>query len=89
MPSLSEPWGLVVEEALAVGLPVFVSSACGAQVLVQEGVNGFIFDPKDEMSLIGLLEGLSLAGYKTLLEGALAWNLEAKDNKQVQAYAPK
>ncbi|WP_104639665.1 glycosyltransferase family 4 protein [Helicobacter bizzozeronii] len=86
LPSLSEPWGLVVEEALAVGLPVFVSVACGAHVLVQEGVNGFIFDPKDVVGLIGLLEGLSPAGYQTLLEGALAWDLEAKDNKQVQAY---
>ncbi|WP_233708080.1 glycosyltransferase [Helicobacter bizzozeronii] len=87
LPSLSEPWGLVVEEALAVGLPVFVSVACGAHVLVQEGVNGFIFDPKDVVGLIGLLEGLSPTGYQTLLEGALAWDLEAKDSKQVQAYA--
>uniref|UniRef100_UPI001F086A06 glycosyltransferase n=1 Tax=Helicobacter suis TaxID=104628 RepID=UPI001F086A06 len=51
LPSLKEPWGLVVEEALSAGLPVLVSLACGAQVLVQEGVNGFLFCPKDSARL--------------------------------------
>lgn len=44
----SEPWGLVVNEAMAAGLPVLVSRACGCRVdLVHEGVNGFTFDPLD------------------------------------------
>ncbi|WP_104751202.1 glycosyltransferase family 4 protein [Helicobacter salomonis] len=86
LPSLREPWGLVVEEALAVGLPVLVSAACGAQVLVQEGVNGHIFDPKDEMRLKQLLENLNPVSYQTLLEGALNWSLEAKDREQIGAY---
>ena len=46
LPSFREPWGLVVNEAMASGLPVMVSSACGcAEDLVHDGQNGFIFDP--------------------------------------------
>lgn len=48
LPSLIEPWGLVVNEALAGGLPVIVSENCGcAPDLVKEGVNGYTVDPND------------------------------------------
>jgi glycosyltransferase involved in cell wall biosynthesis len=44
--STIEPWGLVVNEAMASGLPVLVSKLCGCALdLVQEGVNGFTVDP--------------------------------------------
>jgi len=50
--SLSEPWGLVVNEALACGLPVIVSRQCGCgQDLVRDGENGFKFDATDEHGL--------------------------------------
>jgi glycosyltransferase involved in cell wall biosynthesis len=49
LPSLFEPWGLAVNEAMASGLPVFVSQRCGcAEDLVQPGENGMIFDPFDD-----------------------------------------
>jgi glycosyltransferase involved in cell wall biosynthesis len=44
--STTEQWGLVVNEAMASGLPVLVSDRCGcAMDLVDNGVNGFTFDP--------------------------------------------
>ena len=46
LPSTSEPWGLVVNEAMACGLPVVVSDRCGCVPdLVHDGENGFVFDP--------------------------------------------
>jgi 1,2-diacylglycerol 3-alpha-glucosyltransferase len=48
LPSVSEPWGLVVNEAAASGLPLLVSSRAGcAPVLVPrpDGLTGSQFDP--------------------------------------------
>ncbi len=44
LPSRSEPWGLVVNEALSCGCPVLVSDRCGcAPELVVDGVTGISF----------------------------------------------
>ncbi len=46
--STREQWGLVVNEAMASGLPVIVSHRCGcAMDLVRDDVNGWIFEPRD------------------------------------------
>jgi glycosyltransferase involved in cell wall biosynthesis len=42
LPSKSETWGLVVEEALYFGLPVIVSDRCGASELIDNNINGII-----------------------------------------------
>jgi glycosyltransferase involved in cell wall biosynthesis len=48
LPSVREPWGLVVNEAMAAGLPVIVSRRCGcAEDLVIHNRNGYVFDPED------------------------------------------
>lgn len=52
LPSLVEPWGLVVNEAMACGLPVIVSNRCGcAADLVREGENGWTFEPGEAEAL--------------------------------------
>ena len=78
-PAIAEPWGLVINEAMACGLPVLCSSNCGAaEELVCDGVNGFIFDPLDTASIVGAfhkffyLDSLSIVNFgrasKTILE---------------------
>ncbi len=48
LPSHSEPWGLVVNEALCYGCPVVVSNSCGCvPELVLNDVTGFSFDAGD------------------------------------------
>ena len=53
LPSLSEPWGLVVNEAMVCRMPVIVSRNCGcADDLVQDGQNGFVFGPTHVAELV-------------------------------------
>ena len=48
--STTEQWGLVVNEAIASGLPVIASNRCGCVSELVNG-NGFTFDPLDEQEL--------------------------------------
>ncbi len=46
--SLRETWGVVVNEAMASGLPLVLSSAVGAaRDLLEPGRNGFLVEPRD------------------------------------------
>lgn len=56
LPSVSETWGLVVNEAMVCGMPVLVSSQCGcSHDLVRQGQNGYVFDPYQPEELVGRL----------------------------------
>jgi 1,2-diacylglycerol 3-alpha-glucosyltransferase len=62
--STTEQWGLVVNEAMASGLPVLVSNRCGcAADLVQEGHNGFTFDPLDVEQIARLMRKVSAVDF--------------------------
>jgi glycosyltransferase involved in cell wall biosynthesis len=48
LPSWREPWGLVVNEAVALGVPVLASTAVGAaETLVRDNLNGRVLPPAD------------------------------------------
>lgn len=52
LPSEHEPWGAVVNEAMAAGLPVIASDQVGAAVeLIEQGINGFLYPAKDTTEL--------------------------------------
>ena len=53
LPSLREPWGLVVNEALSFGCPVVVSDICGCvPELVIDGITGYSFPAGDVGALV-------------------------------------
>lgn len=57
LPSYSEPWGLVVNEAMVCGMPVIVSNKCGSSHdLVKNGKNGYTFNPYDTDELAGIMQ---------------------------------
>lgn len=60
LPSLREPWGVVIHEMAAAGMPILCSDACGAaSEFVEIGKNGFTFKagnwPELEKSLVAML----------------------------------
>lgn len=52
LPSVYEPWALVLQEFAAAGLPIICSDACGAAShMVINGFNGYTFKSKDIQDL--------------------------------------
>ena len=81
--STTEQWGLVVNEAMASGLPVLVSNRCGcASELVREGENGFSFNPIDERKLAQLM--IKISGDSVDLEA-----MGQSSRKIIQGWSPE
>lgn len=60
LPSQSEAWGLVVNEAMEFRLPLILSDRVGcARVLLREGENGFVFPSGDAAALATRIERLA------------------------------
>jgi hypothetical protein len=59
MPSLADEWGMVVNEAMATGLPVLGSTGCVAvEEMVAEGESGWKYAPGDRDGLAEALQKL-------------------------------
>src|SRR5262249_7353481 len=75
--STIEQWGLVVNEAIASGLPVIVSERCGCVLELLQG-NGFTFDPADVYELTArLLEMASLSDQERKHLGDTSYRIAA------------
>lgn len=86
LPSISEPWGLVVDEALYYGLPVIVSNKVGcATELVEENINGeiFVYNSEDEFNkkLTKIIHNFEIYRKNVLNVG-----FELRDKVQIDAY---
>lgn len=57
-PSRTETLGLVLLEAMAAGCPVVAARSGGIPDIVQDGVNGYLFDPRDEGGAIAATQRL-------------------------------
>lgn len=56
LPSLHEPWGVVIHEAASAGLPLILSINCGAKErFLKPNVNGWIWENRDFKSLGALM----------------------------------
>ena len=73
LPSLFEPFGLVVNEAMLCGLPVAVSDRVGAKFdLVRPDENGYVFPAGDVEALAAILRQILPDAEKRARMGAAA-----------------
>ncbi len=83
LPSTREPWGLVVNEAMAASLPLIVSTRCGcAEDLVTHGENGLLFDPADQRALTRCLTETEQLSAAELQQRGL------RSASKISAYSP-
>jgi glycosyltransferase involved in cell wall biosynthesis len=83
LPTHSDPWGLVVNEAMACGLPIIVSSVAGCSAdLVEDGWNGYVVPPRDSRKL-------SLAIGALLRQPELRQRMSARSSERIRNYSPE
>lgn len=73
VPSLWDTFNFTCVEAMGAGTPVICSNGAGAHELIDDGVNGFIFENGNAESLVNAIErmlSLSDAGRRDLVEAA-------------------
>lgn len=81
LPSVSETWGMVINEAQAAGTPVIVSDQVGCQTdLVEDGVTGLVFRTGDDHALAAALTAI-------LADDALAQRFAARGREIAQRYS--
>ena len=82
-PTHSDPWGLVVNEAMSCGLPVVATNVAGCtEDLVLDGWNGFVIPPRDSSSLAGAMERLAV-------DSALRVEMGARGREKIGEYSPE
>lgn len=77
LPSLHEPFGIVVLEAWSAGLPVIASAVGGLKHLVRDGENGLLFASDDLHSLLQACSRLAAPGMRQHLTGHAAREVES------------
>jgi glycosyltransferase involved in cell wall biosynthesis len=83
LPTHSDTWGLVVNEAMACGLPVIVSGVAGCSAdLVEDGWNGYVVPARDS-------EKLSLAIASLLRQHELKRQMSAHSLERIRNYSPE
>ena len=86
LPSLQEPWGLVVEEAIHCGLPVIVSNRVGCHIdLVQKFHLGAVFDPFNVTSLVQAMNVMQRK-FTEYSNNCSQYDFAARDRHQLQQY---
>lgn len=88
LPSVKEPWGLVVEEALNNGMPVIVSNRVGcSDEIVKVNNNGLIFNSEDLSSLEeSILKMTDPSFYNSLRRNISEMNFKIIAEDQVNVY---
>ena len=88
LPSSEEQWGNVVNEALAMGVPVICSTAVGAcDLLVRTTVNGYVVEPDNAFGFAAFMTQLHREPdtWHRLASNAIAFSVEGDVHRFVEA----
>jgi glycosyltransferase involved in cell wall biosynthesis len=81
-PTLGDPYGLVVDEAMAAGLPVISTTSAGEiRERVVDDVNGYLVPPDDPAALAAAMRRL-------VVDSALRQNMGAHSAEMIAPYTP-
>jgi len=76
LPTHSEPWGLVLNEAMACNLPIISSDVAGAaHDLIINGINGYIFQKGNIQQLVTYLKDILSDDQKRIKMGQASLNI--------------
>ena len=83
LPTHSDPWGLVVNEAMACGLPIIVSNVAGCSAdLVEDGWNGYVVPPRDSRNSVLAIDTL-------VRQPALRQRMSGRSLERIRNYSPE
>jgi len=83
LPTYTDTWGMVVNEAMACGLPVLVSRVAGcATDLVRETWNGTLVEPRDVPSLKKAMRSLAM-------QSDLCKTMGGRSAEHIRSYSPR
>jgi 1,2-diacylglycerol 3-alpha-glucosyltransferase len=83
LPTHSDTWGLVVNEAMACGLPIIVSNVAGCSAdLVEDGWNGYVVPPRDSEKLSVTIDSL-------LRQPDLKQQMSVHSVERIRNYSPE
>ncbi|MDB9315912.1 glycosyltransferase family 4 protein [Spirulina sp. CS-785/01] len=82
LPTLEDTWGVVVSEAMIFGTGVLCSQYAGAVELIDEGENGYSFDPRNPDTLSELMR-------RCIHDPSLGSQLGTKSQETMTKYTPE
>ncbi len=83
LPTHSDPWGLVVNEAMVCGLPIIATRVAGCVPdLVEEGWNGWVVPPRDPESLAAAIRSL-------MEQPETRRHMSANSRERIEHYSPE
>ena len=92
LPTKSDVWGLVINEAMAFGLPVVTTDRCVAGMeLVEPGVNGYLVPIDDDQALVSAVNTVLAEDYRAMgrdsLEKIRPYTIENMAKSHVEIFS--